>query len=268
MAPVEAFNVAQLGNPVADQLVTGRLVTSVSKGVALKASPTLLGNVCPAVMLGTPAAMVKVTGVLELVPPAPVAETLIVAFPKRAVPVISPVAVLRVAHGGRLLALHEVGVRSAASVSAGVALKISPVLPVKLWPGVMIGAPTATEIITAASLVPPDPVAVSVIVVVLLSCGVPVISPVEALSVAQLGNPVADQLVTGRLVTSESAGLAENAVPTLPVKACPAVMMGAPAEMVKVTGVTALVPPLPTAIKFALKVPLVVGMPVMVPLGA
>jgi hypothetical protein len=183
-------------------------------------------------------------------------------------PVMAPVAVLMANPAGRPPEPHIVAGRDAASVRAGVTLNASPTLPVKVWPAVMMGAPTATEIITAASLVPPDPVAVSVIVVVPLSCGVPVISPVEALSVAQLGNPVADQLVTGRLVTSESAGLAENAVPTLPVKACPAVMMGAPAEMVKVTGVTALVPPLPTAIKFALKVPLVVGMPVMVPLGA
>jgi len=265
IAPVVAFSVAQLGKPVADQFVTGRLVTSVSKGVALKASPTLLGNVWPAVMMGAPAEMVKVTGVTALVPPAPVAETLIVAFPKRAVPVISPVAVLRVAHGGRLLALHEVGVRSAASVSAGVALKISPVLPVKIWPGVMIGAPTATEIITAASLVPPDPVAVSVIVVVPLSCGVPVMAPVEAFNVAQLGNPVADQVVTGRLVTSESAGIAENAVPTLPVKVWPAGMLGTPAAIVKVTGVLELVPPGPLAETLIVEEPVFVGVPVISP---
>ena len=126
--PVVAFRVAQLGSDEADQLVAGKLPLSVSAGVATKATPTLPVKVCPAGMMGAPAEMVTVTGVTALVPPAPVAEMLIVASPNRAVPVISPVAVLRVAHGGKELALHDVGVRSAASVSAGVALKISPVL--------------------------------------------------------------------------------------------------------------------------------------------
>ena len=77
-----------------------------------------------------------------------------------------------------------------------------------------------------AALVPPGPVAVSEIVVLPVSCGVPVIAPVVVFSVAQLGKPVAAQLVTGRSVLSVSENVLVNAVPTVPEAVCDAVMSG------------------------------------------
>lgn len=84
------------------------------------------------------------------------------------------------------------------------------------------------EIVTVSLSSPPGPVAVSVIVVLAKVVGVPVIWPVEALSVAQLGKPVAAHEVTGRLAESVSAGVWLKAVPTAPESVCPAVMIGAP----------------------------------------
>ena len=116
------------------------------------------------------------------------------------------------------MALQEVAGRSSASSSAGVSLNATPTLPVKLWPDTIIGGPTKMSMVIVSVFAPPDPVAVSVMVEVPLSCGVPVIAPVGAFSVAQLGRPVADQLEAWRFAASVKAGMALNAVPTLPVK--------------------------------------------------
>ena len=120
-----------------------------------------------------------------------------------------------------------------------------------------------------ASLVPPGPVAVSEIVVLPLSCGVgvPVIAPVVAFSVAQLGSPVAAQLITGRFTLSVSENVWLNAVPTTPEAVCPAVMIGTPSVIVKGMLVAALVPPDPVAVKLAVKEPFVVGVPVTAPVA-
>ena len=134
-------------------------------------------------------------------------------------------------------------------------------------PGTMTGVPAAIASEAVAVPTPPVPVAVRVTVVVALSCGVPVISPVKALISSPAGRPVADQLLTGRFVESVSAGVTLNAAPTLPCKVCPAGMSGAPPAMVKVTVLCVLVPPLPIAAKFAVKEPLVVGVPVMAPVA-
>ena len=96
----------------------------------------------------------------------------------------------------------------------------------------MLGGPTSIKIIAVVgSLVPPGPVAVRVIVVVSTSCGVPVIWPVVVLSVAQLGSPVAAQLVTGRFVLSVSENVLLNDIPTFPEAVCPAVIIGTASSM-------------------------------------
>ena len=130
-------------------------------------------------------------------------------------------------------------------------------------------------IVTAvAALVPPGPVAVSVTVVLPLSCGVPVIAPVAAFSVAQPGKPVAAQLVTGRFVLSVSGNVLVNAAPTAPEPVCPAAMMGAPSEIVKAINVpaspifTPSSPNLFAAVKRAVNEPFVVGVPDMAPVVA
>ena len=170
-------------------------------------------------MVGTPAEIVKMTGVTALVPPEPEAERLTTASPVFVgVPVIAPVVALRVAHVGSELAAHDVAGRFSVSVSAGVTLNAAPTLPVKVCPVGMIGVPAAIASEAVAVPTPPVPLAVRVIVVVALSCGVPVISPVNALIDSPAGRPVADQLLTGRFVESVRAGVALNAVPTLPVK--------------------------------------------------
>ena len=133
----------------------------------------------------------------------------------------------------------------------------------------MIGGPAAIEIVAVvAALVPPGPVAVSEIVALPISCGVPVIAPVVVFSVAQLGNPVAAQLVTGRFVPSVSEKVLLNAVPTAPEAVCPAVMIGTPSAIVKATLLAALVPPPPVAVKLAVNEPLAVGVPVIAPVVA
>lgn len=113
--------VAQLGNPVADQLVTGRFVASVSEKVLLNAVPTAPLAVCPAVMIGTPSAIVKAILVAVPAPPPPVAvkeavnEPLVVGVPE-----IAPVVVLSDSPAGSPVALQEVAGRSSASSRAGV----------------------------------------------------------------------------------------------------------------------------------------------------
>ena len=115
-----------------------------------------------------------------------------------------------------------------------------------------------------AALVPPGPVAVSEIAALPVSCGVPVIAPVVVLSVAQLGKPVAAQLVTGRFVLSVSENVLLNAVPTVPEAVCDAVMSGTPSVIVKATLLAALPPP-PVAVKLAVNEPFAVGVPVIAP---
>jgi hypothetical protein len=183
-------------------------------------------------------------------------------------PVMVPVAVLMANPAGRPPEPHIVAGRDAAS-RAGVTLNASPTLPVKVWPAVMMGAPLpSTRLNSATELVPPGPVAVSDMGKVPEVVGMPVTSPVAELRVAHGGRETVAQDVTGRLPVSLAVYFFEKGTPTLPVNVCPAGMLGTPAAMVNVTGVTALVPAKPETTKFAVIVPLVVGVPVMVPLGA
>ena len=160
--------------------------------------------------------MVNVTVLGALVPPLPTAIKFAVIVPNvLGVPVMRPVASSE-RPAGNPVALHDVAGRSSASVREGrVEGKISPTFPVKLWPAVIKGAPNATEIEAVCVAVPPGPVAVSVMVVFPLSCGVPVILPVVVLRVAQLGRPVAAQVDTGRSTASVMDGVALNAAPIL-----------------------------------------------------
>jgi hypothetical protein len=227
---------AQDGSPVADHDVTGRFVESVSENVLENASPTLPAPVWFGGMIGTPSAIVKLTSVAGLVPPFPVAVMEAVKLPFAVgVPVIAPVLVFSERPVGMPMALHEVAGRSTASVSEIVPENALPTLPVKFCPLVIIGAPTAIEIVAVSVSVPPGPVAVRVIVVLPPSCGVPVIWPVEELIEAQVGRPVADHDVTGRFVESVSENVLENASPTLPEPVWPGVIEGEPWAMVKAT---------------------------------
>ena len=227
MTPVVALIIAQLGRPVADQFVAGRPAAFVRSGVLLNAVPTLPVKFCPAVISGSPAEMVKATEDPIPTPPGPVAETEADAFCMRfGTPETTLVSWLMPSPAGNHVSCRFVAGRSIGSVRAMVALNEVPTLPVKLWPVVTMGTPKAIAKMTSSVSVPPGPVTVSVIVVVPLSCGVPVTLPVEPLSVAQLGRPVADQLVTGRSTASVIDGVALNATPTLPAKFWPAGMMG------------------------------------------
>jgi len=218
-------------------------------------------------MMGTPPAIVNATLVAALDPPPPVAVKLAVNKPfVVGVPEMAPVEALIARPAGNPVALQDVAGRSTASVSAIVPEKISPTLQVNVWPAVIIGAPTAIEIVTAvAAPVPPGPVAVSVIVVLPLSCGVPVITPVVVSSVAQLGKPVAAQFVAGRLALSVSAGVTLNADPTLPVNVWPAGMLGTPAPTASTTPVQPELPPGPIAWIAKGKSLSCVGVPVISP---
>lgn len=66
---------------------------------------------------------------------------------------------------------HELAGRSSGSSRLGSGeVNASPTLPVKVWPARILGAPNPIPIIAVvAALVPPDPVAVSVIVVPAIS---------------------------------------------------------------------------------------------------
>ena len=267
IAPVVAFSVAQLGSPVAAQLVTGRFGLSVSAGVPLNAAPTTPDSVCPAAIIGAPAVIVKATLRASLVPPSPVAAKLAVNEPFAVgVPVIAPVVALSDSPAGNPVTLQDVAVRFTSSSRVGVCENATPTFPVKLCPATMIGGPTAIEIVAVvASLVPPGPVAVSEIVVLPLSCGVPVIAPVVVFSVAQLGNPVAAQLVTGRFVLLVSENVLLNATPKAPKAVCDAVMSGTPSVIVKATLLAALAPTPLVAVKLAVNEPFAVGVPVIAP---
>lgn len=194
---------------------------------------------------------------------------------KLGVPVIAPVVALIVAQAGRPVAYQEVGVPDK---MVGVLLNAMPSVAAKSCCGVscMVGVvvpppppPPLVEIeIDAVSVsTPPGPVAVSVMVVMAAAVGIPMIAPVVALRVAHAGKAVAVHEVAGRFVASVSAGVRMKAVPTVPERACPAVMIGAPSEIVKATVLAALVPPPPVAVKLAVDVPLVVGVPVMAPVA-
>jgi hypothetical protein len=235
IVPVVGLIAAQLGKPVADQLVTGRFALSLSEKVFVNAAPTTPEALCPAEMIGTPSVITNDTLRAELAPPPPVAVKLAVDEPFAVgVPVIAPVVVLSKSPAGSPVAIQDVAGRSSASSRVGVAeVNATPTLPVKLCAARMIGGPTAIEIVAVvAALVPPGPVAVRVIVALPLSCGAPVIAPVIVSSVAQLGKPVADQPVTGRFALSVSEKVFVNAVPTTPEAVCPTVMSGAPSETV------------------------------------
>jgi hypothetical protein len=218
-------------------------VLSVSENVLLNAVPTVPEAACDAVMRGTPSVIVKATLLAALVPPPPVAVKLAVNEPFAVgVPVIAPVVVFSDSPAGSPVTPQDVAGRSSASLRVGVAeVNATPTLPAKLCPATMIGGPTAIDIVAVvAALVPPGPVAVSEIVVLPLSCGVPVISPVVVLSVAQLGKLVAAQLVTGRSGSGirlnppqpVSENVLLNAVPTVPEAVCPGLMIGGPITVI------------------------------------
>ena len=118
-----------------------------------------------------------------------------------------------------------------------------------------------------ASLVPPGPVAVSVTAVLPPFRGVPVILPVVVLIFAQLGSPVADQLVTGRFVLSVSEKVLLNAFRIAPGAVCPAVMIGTPSVIVKAILVAAPVPYSFVPVNEAVNEPFVVGVPEINPLA-
>jgi hypothetical protein len=185
-------------------------------------------------MIGTPSVIVKAMLVAVPVPPPPAAVRLAVNAPfVVGVPVIAPVLALSDNPAGSPVAVHDVAGRSSASSRVGACVNATPTLPVKLCPAVILGAPIAIEIVAVvAALVPPGPAAVSVIVALPLSCGVPVIAPVVAFSVAQLGSPVAAQLVAGRFVLSVREKVLLKAVPTTPEAVCDAVMIGTPGKIV------------------------------------
>jgi hypothetical protein len=235
--PVVVFSVAQLGNPVAAQLVTGRFVPSVSEKVLLNAVPTAPEAVCPAVMIGTPSAIVKAILAAALVSPPPVAVKKAVNEPLAVgVPVIAPVLVFSVSPAGNPAAIQDVAGLFCASSSAGVAENAVPTAPEKLCPLVIIGDPAEMVKIKSSVSLPDDttignpslPVAVMEAVKDPAVVGVPVIAPVDALIEIPAGSPVADHEETGRFVASVSNMFCENANPTFPVRLCPAVMIGVP----------------------------------------
>ena len=230
------------------------------------ADPTWPFIVCPAVIIGAPAEIVKLTLVGALLP-APFDAVMVAVEEPRplGMPLITPVDELIDMPAGNPVAVHEIAGRSRASSMARVAEKGSPTLPLSVCPAVMSGTPMAMEIVAVSVSVPPGPVAVMVIVVLPLSCGVPVIWPLLEVMEAQDGSPVADHEVTGRLVLSVSENVFENASPTLPDPVWPEVMMGAPSAIVKLTLTAGLVPPLPVAVTEAVKLPFVVGVPVIAP---
>ena len=222
MAPVVALRESPAGKPVAAHEFTGRLVASVSTGVCENATPTVPVKACPAVMIGTPAPTTKETDWFALVPPGPVARrsgaevTMAVG-----VPVMAPVVALRESPAGNapLAMAHEVAGRVLALVSAGVCENATPTLPVKDWPGVIVGGKTAAMVMVpvAWALVPPIPVAVKVMLPVNGSRGVPVIRPADALKVAHDGSAVHVHEVAGRLTESSNEARPIKAEPTKPV---------------------------------------------------
>ena len=191
MAPVVALSVAQLGKPVADQFVAGRLALSVSAGVAENADPTLPLKVCPAAMMGAEYRSPIVTLIDPvLTPPGPVAVSSKLKAPMaEGVPVICPVVALIVAQLGKAVPAQLVTGRSMASVMAGVALNADPTLPVKVCPAVIIGAEYGASMMneTVVPPVPPSPVAVREAVLLSRLSGVPEMAPVSGFRIRPAG---------------------------------------------------------------------------------
>ena len=106
---------------MADQLVTGRFVASVSENVFVNAAPTVPEAVCDVVMIGTPSEIVKAILVAALVPIPFVAVKEAVNEPLAVgVPVIAPVLAFSESPAGSPVALQEVAGRPSASSRAGV----------------------------------------------------------------------------------------------------------------------------------------------------
>ena len=121
ISPVEEFMDSPAGSPVADQLVTGRFVASVSENVFVNAAPTVPEAVCDVVMIGTPSEIVKAILVAALVPIPFVAVKEAVNEPLAVgVPVIAPVLAFSESPAGSPVALQEVAGRPSASSRAGV----------------------------------------------------------------------------------------------------------------------------------------------------
>jgi hypothetical protein len=91
-----------------------------------------------------------------------------------------------------------------------------------------VGPTPMLTVAVVAELTPPGPVAVSVVVNLSVVIGDPVIAPVVVLNVAQLGRPVADQLVAGRFVESDNVGTLLYISPTYPDKVWLPTIIGAP----------------------------------------
>ena len=190
------------------------------------------------------------------------------------VPVMDPVVTLRMAHSGRPEAYHFTAVPD---MSEGVLEKGAPRVAVNDWLSASMSEVVADPPPPLAAMVndtfvavlaPPGPVAVTAAVAVTADVGVPEIAPVVALIASPAGKPVATQEVAGRLVASVRVGAPLNAVPTVPVKACPAVMRGTPAPITKEMARFALVPAVPVARKSGAEVTIEVGVPVMAPVVA
>jgi len=217
--------------------------------------------------------MVKDTFVGVLEPPVPVAVTAAVEVAAVVgVPVMAPVVALRESPAGKPVAAHEVAGRLLALVRFMTPLNAVPTVPVMDWPAVMIGTPAPTTKETDwFALVPPGPVARRSGAEVPMAVGVPVMAPVVALRESPAGNaPLAmAHEVAGRVLALVSAGVCENATPTLPVKDWPAVIVGGKtAAMVMVPVAWALVPPIPVAVKVMLPVNGSRGVPVIRPTDA
>ena len=205
--------------------------------------------------------------VAALVPPGPVAVSVIILLPiSCGVPEITPVVVLNAAQLGSPVAAQFVTGRFVLSVSENVLLNAAPKTPKTLCETVMIGTPSVIVNATLlAALVPPPPAAVKLAVNEPLAVGVPVITPVAVLSDSPAGSLAALQEVAGRPTASSRVGVCVNATPTLPVKPWPAVMIGGPTAIEIVAVVAVLVPPGPVAVSVTVMLPLLCGVPVIVP---
>jgi len=243
MAPVVELIESPAGRPVAAHAVAGRSRASSSERFAENASPTLPVNVCPAVMSGTPMA-IEIVAVSVSEPPGPVAvREIVVVSTSCGVPVISPVLELSDAQLGSPSALHDVTGRFVESVSENVLKNAAPTFPEPVCPGEIKGCPAEMEISAVSVSEPAEFVAVMVTVTEPTVVGVPVISPVEALSNSPSGSPVAAHEVAGRLVGSVSENVLENATPTLPEALWSVTIIGTPAVIEMVALVGSLVSP-------------------------
>lgn len=135
--------------------------------------------------------MTNATVVAVLVPPGPVAVTLADVVPAAVgVPVICPVEAESVAHAGRPVAVNDVAGRFVELLRATVEEKAVPTVPVKDWPGVIIGVPAATATLTDFESIPAKPSIFTWNSCVPTAVGEPAITPVLEFNVAQLGKLV------------------------------------------------------------------------------